>query len=65
MPRVFLDCDDVLADFDKAATAILGQPHAAEHWPLAGQLVKISLRARAKSCRVTSEKIALAIFQPP
>ena len=25
MPRIFLDCDGVLADFDKAATAILGQ----------------------------------------
>jgi hypothetical protein len=26
MPRVFLDCDEVLADFRKAATAALGQP---------------------------------------
>jgi hypothetical protein len=41
-------------------------PHrAAGHWPLAGQLVKISLRDRPKSCWVTSETIASAIFQPP
>jgi hypothetical protein len=26
MPRVFLDCNGVLADFDTAAKAILGQP---------------------------------------
>jgi hypothetical protein len=32
---------------------------------LPGQPVKISLRARPKSCRVTSATIAPAIFQPP
>ncbi len=26
MPQLFLDCDGVLADFDRAATTILGQP---------------------------------------
>lgn len=26
MPRLFLDCDGVLADFDRAATALLGMP---------------------------------------
>jgi hypothetical protein len=32
MPRGFPDCDGVLADFDKATTAVLRQPRADGHW---------------------------------